>query len=319
MGRDKKRPDSYKPLLELYLRGKPEGGRLLVPGVFRALPDALTRRECLVLVHGFNNTDSEAAVAYFGFRGRQQEIFGTPDPAAFDRRFGDAYWPGDADWWSFFDKVDFLVYPSSVHNSVKTAPELARLLWRMPNLERVDFIGHSLGCRVTLETLLLLRTRTLPRIGRIVLMAAAVPSEMLERGGKFYDLLRELAAEGTTIRVLHSKQDPVLHYAFPPGQSLAGGKEASDRALGRFGPTPFMPGYRATLTDREITGASHGDYWGHTKSPPSRLATEEVGRFLSLGDIGREVGVRRELGAPASWQPSRDLGEVRELSEFGRL
>jgi pimeloyl-ACP methyl ester carboxylesterase len=315
MGREKKRPDSYKPLLELYLRGKPEGGKLRIPGEIRALPDALARRECLVLVHGFNNTDSEAAVAYFGFRGRQQEIFGTPDPVAFDRRFGDAYWPGDADWWSFFDKVDFLIYPSSVHTAVKAAPELAKLLWRMPNLERVDFIGHSLGCRVTLETLVQLRTRTLPRIGRIVLMAAAVPSEMLERGGKFHALLMELAAEGTTIQVLHSKQDSVLHYAFPPGQSLAGGKEASDRALGRFGPSPFMPGYRATLTDREIAGASHSDYWGHSKTPPSRLATEEAGRFLSLGDIGRDIGVRRELGALASWQPSRDLGEVRELGE----
>lgn len=37
----------------------------------------------------------------------------------------------------------------------------------------------------------------------------------------------------------------------------------------------------------------------------------------SLGDIGRELGVRRELGAPASWQPSRDLGNIRELSEVG--
>ncbi len=317
MGRDKKRPDSYKPLLELYLRGKQEGGKLLVPGIFRALPDALARRECLVLVHGFNNTDSEAAVAYLGFRVRQQEIFGTPDPTAFDRRFGDTYWPGDADWWSFFDKVDFLIYPSAVHTAVKAAQELVKLLWRLPNLERVDFIGHSLGSRVTLETLLLLRTRTLPRIGRVVLMAAAVPSEMLEYRGKFHGLLMELAAEGTTIRVLHSKQDSVLHYAFPPGQSLAGGKEASDRALGRFGPSPFMPGFNVTLTDREIAGASHGDYWGHTKTAPSRLATEEAGRFLSLGDIGRELGVRRELGAPATWQPSRDLGDFRELSEVG--
>ena len=58
----------------------------------------------------------------------------------------------------------------------------------MPSLERVDFIGHSLGCRVALETLLLLRTRSLPIVGRVVLMAAAVPSEMLESAGKFYGL-----------------------------------------------------------------------------------------------------------------------------------
>jgi hypothetical protein len=78
MGRNTKRPDDYAPLLQFYLRAKQEGGKLLVPPELRARPDALARRECLVLVHGFNNTDSEAADAYFGFRIRQKEIFGTP-------------------------------------------------------------------------------------------------------------------------------------------------------------------------------------------------------------------------------------------------
>jgi pimeloyl-ACP methyl ester carboxylesterase len=315
MGRNKRRPDGYAPLLQFYLRAKPEGGKLLVPGDLEGLLDARARRECLVLIHGFNNTDSEAADAYLGFRARQKEIFGAPDTAWFDRRFGDTYWPGDAEWWSFFDKVDFLIYPSAVHTAVRAAQELANLLWQMPNLERVDFIGHSLGCRVALETLLLLRTRTLPLIGRIVLMAAAVPSEMLESGGKFYDLLRELAAEGTAIRVLHSKQDWVLHYTFPPGQKLAGGREASSRALGRFGPSPGMPGVPATLTEREIGGALHGDYWGHSKTAPSIKATEDAGRFLSLGDIAREIGVPRDLVAPSTSEPSRDLGVSRELAE----
>ena len=269
------------------------------------------------MVHGFNNTDSDAAEAYFGFRARQKEIFGTRDLAGFDRRFGDTFWPGDADWWSFFDKADFLIYPGAVHNAVNAAKELAELLWRMPNLETVDFIGHSLGCRVALETLLFLRTRTLPIIGRVVLMAAAVPSEMLERNGKFYGLLTELAAEGTNIRVLHSKQDTVLHYAFPPGQSLAGAREASDRALGRFGPSPWMPGFHSTLSEREIAGAAHGDYWGPSKTPPSLVATEDAGRFLSLGDIGRDVGVARDLGVTAVSQSPRDLGVARELGELG--
>ncbi len=317
MGRNRKRPDDYAPLLQFYLRAKPEGGKLLDPPELRALPDALARRECLVLVHGFNNTDSEAADAYFGFRLREKEIFGTPDVRAFDQRFGDTYWPGDADWWSFFDKVDFLIYPASVHTAVKSAGELAELLWQMPNLERVDFIGHSLGCRVTLETLLLLRTRTLPLIGHVVLMAAAVPSEMLERDGKFYGLLMDLAAEGTSIRVLHSKQDSVLHYAFPPGQALAGGNEASIRALGRFGPSPWMPGFHSTLTEREITGAGHGDYWRPSKTPPSQVATEDAGRFLSLGDIGRELGVARDVGVAAISQSPRDLGDIREFGEVG--
>lgn len=317
MGRNKTRPGDYKPLLQFYLRKKAEGGKLLVPGDIRASAGEKTRRECLVLVHGFNNSDSEAGEAYLGFRSRQNEIFSPSDPAVFEHRFGDTFWPGDADWWSFLDKVDFLVYPSAVHTSVHTASELASSLWRMPNLEQADFIGHSLGCRVVLETLLLLRGRALPRVRRVVLMAAAVPSEMLEPGGKFYNLLTTLAAEGTVIDVLHSKQDTVLHFAFPPGQSLAGGSEGSVRALGRYGPSPLMPGYRGTISEREIGGAKHGDYWGHSKTDPSRAATEEAGRFLALGALGRPLGVEREIGAPASNDEARIIGNARELSEIG--
>ncbi len=317
MGRNKSRPDNYKPLLQFYLRRKAEGGKLLVPADVRTSPDELTRRECLVLVHGFNNTDSEACEAYLGFRARQREIFSPADPTVYEHRFGDSFWPGDADWWSFFDKVDFLVYPSAVHTSVQTGAELANALLRMPNLEQVDFIGHSLGCRVVLETLLVLRRRAIPRVRKVVLMAAAVPSEMLEPGGKFYDLLTAMSAEGTTVDVLHSMQDTVLHSAFPPGQSLAGGSEASARALGRFGPTPLMPGYRGMMSGREIAGAKHGDYWGHSKTEPSRVATDEAGRFLALGAIGRPLGVERELGAPAVESDSRELGDPRELSEIG--
>lgn len=299
------------------MRAGPEGGKLLSPSIFHGLLDAQARRNCLVLVHGFNNTDSEAAAAYFDFRTREKEIFHTPDFSSFEARFGDAFWPGDADSWSFLDKLDFLIYPVSVHTAVKAARELVSLLSRMPNLEEVSFIGHSLGCRVVLEAASLLQLRTAPRIASIVLMAAAVPSEMLEQGGKFYDLLGELAAQGTTIRILYSRQDSVLHFAFPPGQALAGRDEASARALGRFGPTPFMPGYNATLTEREIRGAGHGDYWGHGAGGPSRLATEEAGRFLKLGDLGRELGTPRDLGAPSSLPTPREYGIARSLGDGG--
>ena len=86
MGRNGKRPPEYVPLLQFNLRSKLEGGKLRVPGELKAGLDAKTRKECLVLVHGFNNTDSEAAVAYLGFRSRQKEIFGTPDFRAANRK-----------------------------------------------------------------------------------------------------------------------------------------------------------------------------------------------------------------------------------------
>ena len=316
MGKNKARPADYRPLLQFYLRKKAEGGSILSPADIRASADELTRRACVVLVHGFNNTDSEASEAYLGFRSREKEIFSPADPLTYEHVFGDTFWPGDADWWSFFDKADFLIYPAAVHTAVRAASELANALWRMPNLETVDFIGHSLGSRVVLETLLLLRSRAMPRVRRVVLMAAAVPSEMLEPRGRFYDLLIALHGDGTTIDILHSKADTVLHFAFPPGQSLAGGREASERALGRFGPSPLMPGYHANVLEREISGAAHGDYWGHSKTPPSRVATEEAGRFLRLGDFARPLGTERALGESSAEIQARELGITRAIGEI---
>src|SRR6059058_210754 len=61
MGKNSKRPCGYSPWLELYLRRDKEGGKLLDPAVFHGLlPAALARRSCLVLVHGFNNSDGGA-------------------------------------------------------------------------------------------------------------------------------------------------------------------------------------------------------------------------------------------------------------------
>jgi pimeloyl-ACP methyl ester carboxylesterase len=313
MGRDRKRPKGYNPFLEFYLRKKHEGGSLRVPSVFQGTLDARARRECLVLIHGFNNAEGAAAEAYFGFRGRQKEIFQPADPLSFDRRFGDAFWPGDADWWWFFDKVDFLVYPSAVHTAIKAGEQLANLLVQMPNLERVDFIAHSLGSRIALETVERIRARTALVIPRLCLMAAAVPSEMLEPGGRYYSLLNALAIERTEIKILHSKQDAVLHIAFPFGQALAGSGEASGRALGRYGPGPGMPGYGATLTEREIPGAGHGDYWGQSGSEASIKSTDVAGRFLALGEIDRELGIPRSLGVPMEGIAPREMVDSREF------
>src|SRR2546423_9136503 len=305
MGKNSKRPCGYTPALELYLRRDREGGKLLDPGVFHGLlPDALARRTCLVLVHGFNNSDGGAATAYFAFRNRECGVVNNGDPAALERLFGDTFWPGDAQW-GFFDKLDFLIYPTAVHTAVDAARELDAMLGKLPNLERVDFIAHSLGARVVLETLLLLRKRTLPRIRRVLLMAAAVPSEMLEPSGRFFDLLMQLWAEGVEVRVLHSLDDKVLHWAFPPGQSLAGRSEASQRALGRYGPTVMMPGWSKTLKGTTISGADHSDYWGDGAAGPSLQSTTEAGEIPPPGAVRPVVRAGRNLATPVGLAPPR--------------
>jgi esterase/lipase superfamily enzyme len=156
MGRNELPPCDYKPALQFYLRKVEEGGDLLVPGEFHAAMDALARRTCLVLVHGFNNSYSGAADAYLAFRRMEKKWYSDVDAARFEAQFGDTFWPGDADW-GFFDKLDFLIYPRSVHTAVDAGRALADLLLRMPNLERVDFIAHTLGCRVVQESLAIKR------------------------------------------------------------------------------------------------------------------------------------------------------------------
>lgn len=283
-------PEGYAPALKYDLRQQPEGGPLRRPGEMRGLDDEKARRECLVLVHGFNNHQGEAAAAYLGFRRRQCEIFRDVSPEGLEKRLGDTFWPGDAKGFGPLDWLDFMIYPVSVGVAQDAAPLLADLLWRMPNLERVDFIAHSLGCRLTLETLTLLLQRGRPAIGRVCLMAAAVPCDMLEPGGQFEATLWQLQTAGTEIRVLHSKMDPVLQFAFPPGQTLAG--EPSMRALGRYGPPPDMPGRGANVSEHRVFNAGHGDYWGHNPGAPMEDATRDAGVFLRLGDQPRQIDAR---------------------------
>src|SRR3954465_414613 len=97
MGQSRPRPEGYDPPLQFLLRDKLEGGNVLSPGKFADDNVAATCTSCVVMVHGFNNTDGEAAYAYDGFRQRQVEAF-RASPDALNTRLGDAFWPGDADW-----------------------------------------------------------------------------------------------------------------------------------------------------------------------------------------------------------------------------
>ncbi len=306
MGSYSGEPEAYAPALQFDLRERPEGGTLRQQGQLLGRPDAQARRECLVLLHGYNNHRGEAAEAYLGFRNRQVAQFVDVDHARLNARLGDTFWPGDAQWPGPIDWLDSLYYPAAVGVAQAAAPLLAELLWRLPNLETVDFIAHSLGCRVALETLQLINARGSPHVRRVCLMAAAVPTEMLETGGRFEALLRDLQAGGTEIHILHSKADWVLMLAFPPGQTLAG--EPSARALGRYGPSPEVPGQGGRVTDRQIKGAGHSQYWGHKRGDPVIEAAHETGRFLKIGELPRAIAAR-DLGEMRAMEPARVIGE----------
>ena len=137
-------------------------------------------------------------------------------------------------------------------------------------------------------------------------------------GGSGLDLLKELKANDKMDGVLiisakNSLDDKVLHWAFPPGQSLAGRSEASQRALGRYGPSVMMPGWSKTLKGVTISGADHSDYWGDGAAGPSLLSTTEAGNFLRLGELRRDVSSPRSLSAAAATSTARSLVDGRSL------
>lgn len=293
-------PPEYAPGLMLYLREQAEGGNLPAYGKLRGPQQGLPRPECVVLVHGFNDHYGEAGERYYGFRVMQRRHFaGEHGDIAeeLERLFGDTFWPGDADWPGPLDWLDALVYPVAVHTAQDAAKLLADLIERIPGLLRAHFVAHSLGCRVVLEAVKILWERGYPSIGAICLMAAAVDRDAVSPGGRFADLLAALGDTGSEILVLHSRRDKVLRFTFPLGQTGAG-EGFLPEALGLEGPPPGMPG---RVAERRVSGANHGDYWGHRDNDPSRFATREAGGFLKLGERVREIRARepeasREIG-----------------------
>ncbi len=291
MAKKCQRPEGYQPGLSLSLREKCEGGKLTgaVNEIAKSPSDG--RREAVLLVHGFNNDYGEAATAYLGFRRRQYGHFADLVSPRLEKRLGDVFWPGDADW-GVVDVLDFLVYPLAVTTSKDAGGKLAAYLQSKPNLLRVDFIGHSVGCRVVLELIEHLRKQAPHLIGKVCLMAAAVPIKKVESGGA----LELTLAAAKEVLILHSKRDKVLKFAFRIGQTVAKGKEGFfPVALGAKGPTPKVSG---NIRHRRIDGAQHSDYWGHMNKAVSGVASVAAGKFMGFGKIERSVNPRPAASAP---------------------
>ncbi|MDH3459675.1 MAG: alpha/beta hydrolase [Burkholderiaceae bacterium] len=297
-------PVDYRPGVIFQLRHRLEGGALRQTVLELRNGAGDGRREAVVLVHGFNNHYGEAAAAFQGFRNQQYRRDPSLLPPSLETMLADAHWPGDAAWGKA-DLVDFLVYPFAVGTAKKAGPVLANFLGRLPNLEIVHFIGHSLGCRVVLEAIRALAAR--PRVGKVCLMAAAVPVFQVEWGGR----LESAMVRAQQVLVLYSGRDIVLTGAFPPGQFAAGrGEGMFPLALGHERPPPTVAGMVDAI---EISGADHGDYWGHSNTEPSWRATARAGSFMAFGQRVRAIGLRsaapKATGpAPREYASARSMG-----------
>ncbi len=144
-------------------------------------------------------------------------------------------WPGDS-------PVGPLSYSfTEGHQADDTAFELSRFIESQVGDETpVNFVAHSLGCRLTLETLarlLQLADADPDRfpVNQVCLLAAATDDYCLALPRKY----KRAAERAARVVVLSSVKDSVLRYVYPVGdlfQSFFFWKETAGLALGYRGP-----------------------------------------------------------------------------------
>ncbi|MEM0922776.1 MAG: alpha/beta hydrolase [Pseudomonadota bacterium] len=227
----------------LTLRSRPVGGEPLEKIAGR-LP--ARGRRLILLIHGFNTTEAEAAEGYAAFA----DLIERQAPRL-AQALCPIYWPGDA-------AMKGGAYPWLVARAETCGAMLAS--WLSAHLEHrageVAIVAHSLGCRLALEAMTRLSAEQARQI-RLFLMAAAVPVGLIANDHKFEAAI----ARAASADALHSRADGVLAFWFRLGQTAAPGESGLlPEAVGLNG----KPGHPTWSRTAEMPGYDHGQYWaGH--------------------------------------------------------
>jgi len=284
-------------------RKQPKGGdidaALLQPS------SALTSgTSVLLLIHGYNVDQFDASDSYNGWTTRQNEI------GRLNANVVGVYWPGDRG--SSNALLNAIFYMQALPKAEATAPFLAVALRRAANLLgtlRVRIIAHSLGARVTMELLDDLNKHPQPNlvVEKFVVMAAAVATRRLGPSQPFRAVLELPTMSG--FMSLFSEVDPVLRFAFRPGEALGGGG-LFVTALGHERWTGGGAIGEPRLLQNRIEGAHHGDYWaGNEKDPAAVARAAKAARFArQFLDLGPMARLAASVTTPARTTESpRDL------------
>jgi pimeloyl-ACP methyl ester carboxylesterase len=179
-------------------------------------------------------------------------------------------WPGDSN--NLADAFGPLLYPSKIRPAIESGVELAKYLKGIAPCNkglRVQFVGHSLGCRVVLSAVEeLARKPQEVRVVRVLLMGAAVPVGDCTEQGPWPTRVRDLFsapkgyefAAGSDI-ILRSRNDDILGLQFSAGElaaaKLQGVKSHSfPRAVGRTG-GPYPKRWTGVV---DSCGLKHSQY-----------------------------------------------------------
>ena len=253
-------------------------------------------RHLLILVHGFNNAESEATAKYKHYVESVLSLEARPSQVL----------PDAVGLRTAFYGADVAGYPVDVERALDTVAPLATYLRRLiaarPGARRISLVGHSLGCRVILETMRRIGPAAGPPFAVVNLMAAAAPVALAEAG----QALATAPMAAATLLKAHSRADWVLWLAFPAGQFAAWtlGFEAAayGEAIGRHGNPPGF----GDAVRRE--GNGHGDYWTDAVAAGAMLTAMDA----TLRDLtaATEIGGRDLVPSGAAETrslPSRSL------------
>lgn len=190
-------------------------------------------KSVLVVLHGYNN-DYEEALKFFS------EI---------DHQYSKLYdtiicylWPGGDNFWEYF-QAKFLVRANDLPQEV-----LALLEATGESCAHLDAMGHSMGCRLVLQALLL---PSAVHLRNLFLMAPAVDNESLGEGEVYFPAL----AKCRDAYVFYSRRDGVLKWVYLLAEW--------DRSLGARGPQDrSMLPKNVHLIDSTDQVSNHSGYSG---------------------------------------------------------
>jgi Alpha/beta hydrolase family len=213
-------------------------------------PNFVLRAPRLVLlIHGYNVSLAGGEQSFTAFLGLLSK-YGITELSIFGHVVG-FLWPGDVN----IRVIGGLFYPAKIDTAIDSAAVLALFLRQLKGPGgapiQVVAVSHSLGNRVGLEMINdLLAPAAWGRVESMCLMAAAVPVALVEDNAHLAP-----AASAVRTRNLFSTSDSVLHWAFPPGETVAG-EGFFPQAIGLFGNPPARWGDQFNLQPY-----NHGNYF----------------------------------------------------------
>ena len=220
-------------------------GQLIAPG--GTIDGLQLCSQVVLLVHGFNVNLANGTAELRALSANVPALGATTAAVA-------VLWPGDS-------IVGPLSYPFETNNADDSATALATYVDdNLPQKPRLSLVGHSLGCRVVMETARQLWIKGIP-VDQICLMAAAIDNDSLAQTP-----YRPAAQFAARVGVLYSPADQVLEFAYPAGNLLSAflhWTATTDAALGYTGPrgaTGSVPKDVVAVAIAKNRGVEHGAY-----------------------------------------------------------